>query len=43
VGAVCNFVVAIIVSRLTKETPQEVQDLVEHVRMPSGAGDAQSH
>ncbi|WBA08485.1 sodium:solute symporter family protein [Salinivibrio kushneri] len=43
VGAVCNFAVAIIVSRLTKETPQEVQDLVEHVRMPSGAGDAQSH
>ena len=43
VGAVCNFVVAIIVSRMTKETPQEVQDLVEHVRMPSGAGDAQSH
>ncbi|MPS33476.1 MULTISPECIES: sodium:solute symporter family protein [Salinivibrio] len=43
VGAVCNFAVAIIVSRMTKETPQEVQDLVEHVRMPSGAGDAQSH
>jgi probable sodium:solute symporter, VC_2705 subfamily len=43
VGAVCNFVIAIIVSRMTKETPQEVQDLVEHVRMPSGAGDAQSH
>lgn len=43
VGAICNFVVAILVSRVTKETPQEVQDLVEHVRMPSGAGDAQSH
>ncbi|SIO25343.1 sodium:solute symporter family protein [Salinivibrio sp. ES.052] len=43
VGALCNFVVAVIVSRMTKETPQEVQDLVEHVRMPSGAGDAQSH
>ncbi|OOF20993.1 MULTISPECIES: sodium:solute symporter family protein [Salinivibrio] len=43
VGAICNFIVAIIVSRMTEETPQEVQDLVEHVRVPSGAGDAQSH
>lgn len=43
VGAVFNFAVAILVSRVTAETPQEVQDLVEHVRVPTGAGQAQSH
>ncbi|MFB9136508.1 cation acetate symporter [Vibrio sp. AK197] len=43
VGAVFNFIVAFLVSRVTAETPQEVKDLVEHVRVPAGAGEAQSH
>ncbi len=43
VGAVFNFIVAFAVSRVTAETPQEVKDLVEHVRVPAGAGTAQSH
>ncbi|MGF1698437.1 cation acetate symporter [Vibrio kyushuensis] len=43
IGAVCNFVVAFAVSKVTAETPQEVKDLVEHVRMPAGAGDAVDH
>jgi cation/acetate symporter len=43
IGAVFNFVVAFAVSKFTAETPQEVKDLVEHVRMPAGAGSAQSH
>ncbi len=43
VGAICNFIVAFAVSRVTAETPQEVKDLVEHVRVPAGAGTAQSH
>ncbi|WP_261816178.1 sodium:solute symporter family protein [Vibrio gallicus] len=43
IGAVFNFVVAYAVSKVTKETPQEVKDLVEHVRVPVGAGSAQSH
>ncbi|OBT16438.1 cation acetate symporter [Vibrio sp. UCD-FRSSP16_10] len=43
IGAVFNFVVAFAVSRVTKETPQEVKDLVEHVRVPAGAGAAQDH
>lgn len=43
VGAVFNFAVAYGVSRVTAETPQEVKDLVEHVRVPVGAGDAVDH
>ena len=43
IGAVVNFVVAFLVSKVTAEPPQEVQDLVENIRMPAGAGDAQSH
>ncbi len=43
VGAIFNFIVAFAVSKVTAETPQEVKDLVEHVRIPSGAGEAHSH
>ncbi|MCG7490694.1 cation acetate symporter [Vibrio sp. Of14-4] len=43
IGAVFNFVVAFLVSRVTAETPQEVKDLVEHVRVPTGAGQAVDH
>nr|WP_086938090.1 sodium:solute symporter family protein [Thaumasiovibrio occultus] len=43
VGAVFNFAIAYAVSRVTAETPQEVKDLVEHVRVPAGAGQAQDH
>ena len=34
VGAIVNFVVAYIVSKVTKETPKEVQDLVDDIRLP---------
>ncbi|MBM3701140.1 MAG: cation acetate symporter [Actinobacteria bacterium] len=37
VGAVCNFIVAIIVSRFTKSPPLEVQQLVKAVRIPRGS------
>ncbi|WP_159657073.1 sodium:solute symporter family protein [Vibrio atypicus] len=43
IGAMFNFIVAFAVSRVTEETPQEVKDLVEHVRVPAGAGDAVDH
>jgi cation/acetate symporter len=43
IGAVFNFVVAFLVSKVTAETPQEVKDLVEHVRVPAGAGGAVDH
>lgn len=43
VGAVINVLVALIVSKFTKEVPQEVQDLVEQIRFPKGAGEATHH
>jgi len=35
-----NFVVAMVVSRLTPAPPIEVQEIVEDIRIPSGAGEA---
>jgi len=43
IGMALNFVVALIVDRVTKEPPQHVQDLVESIRYPRGAGAARSH
>ena len=40
IGAMLNFATAIAVSRVTAEPPQEIQDLVESVRVPRGAGAA---
>jgi cation/acetate symporter len=38
VAMVVNFAVAFIVKQFTPEPPQDVQDIVEHIRIPSGAG-----
>ncbi|MGP0173976.1 sodium:solute symporter family protein [Pseudomonas sp. NCHU5208] len=43
VGALINFAVAFAVSRVTAAPPQEIQDLVESVRTPKGAGAALGH
>lgn len=43
IGAVVNFTVAFAVSRMTQEPPQEVQDLVEHIRVPTGVSEAHDH
>ena len=43
VGAIVNFVVAFAVSGFTKEVPDSVQELVESIRVPAGAGAAQDH
>ncbi|MEE4345599.1 MAG: sodium:solute symporter family protein [Paracoccaceae bacterium] len=43
VGAILNFGTAYIVSSLTKEPPREIQDLVESIRVPKGAGAATGH
>ncbi|MEM9319361.1 MAG: sodium:solute symporter family protein [Pseudomonadota bacterium] len=43
IGALFNFVVAYLVSNATEEPPQEIQDLVESVRIPRGAGAAVDH
>jgi cation/acetate symporter len=43
VGALVNFIVALVVCKLTAEPPKHVQDLVDFIRAPHGAGDATSH
>jgi len=43
VGALVNFAVAFGVSKVTAEPPVEIQELVESVRYPRGAGSAQDH
>jgi cation/acetate symporter len=43
VGALINFAVAYAVSMVTVAPPKEIQDLVESVRTPKGAGAALSH
>ena len=34
-GALVNFVIAYVVSKMTKETPKEVQELVDDIRLPN--------
>lgn len=42
-GMVVNFVVSLVVMRFTAPVPKEVQDLVEDIRIPKGAGNAHAH
>ena len=43
VGMVLNFLTATVVGRLTAAPPASVQKLVDHIRIPSGAGAAHAH
>ncbi len=43
IGAIINFTVAFVVSNATEEPPVEIQELVESVRYPKGAGAAVDH
>ena len=43
VGAVVNFSVAYVVSKMTPEPPDHIQHMVEDIRVPAGAGSAHSH
>ncbi|MDP5094161.1 MAG: cation acetate symporter [Polaribacter sp.] len=38
-----NVVISFVVSRVTKAPPKEVVEIVENIRIPSGAGEASSH
>jgi len=42
-GMFVNFVVAIIVCKITTPLPESVVDMVESIRFPKGAGEAQDH
>jgi cation/acetate symporter len=43
VGAIVNFIVAYAVSSATEAPPQRIQELVDSVRVPRGAGAATAH
>jgi len=43
VGAIVNFVVAYAVSKMSAEAPAEIQQMVESIRTPRGAGAAVGH
>lgn len=43
IGALLNVLTAYVVSSMTKAPPQDVQDLIQSIRVPKGAGAAQSH
>ncbi|APZ45457.1 cation acetate symporter [Polaribacter reichenbachii] len=40
VAMLINFIISIIVSKFTTKPSEEVQEIVENIRIPSGAGDA---
>jgi cation/acetate symporter len=40
VGMIINFIVTIVISSFTPPPPKEVQDMIEEIRIPSGAGEA---
>ena len=43
VAMLINFIVSLVVCHLTSPPPQDVQDIVENIRIPSGAGEATGH
>ena len=43
VGMFINFIIAYVVSSRTPPPPEEVQEMVENIRIPSGAGKASDH
>lgn len=43
VGMLLNMIVTFVVSRATPEPPETIQQLVEDIRIPRGAGEAQGH
>ena len=43
IGALVNFAVAIMVSKMTSPPPDHIQHLVEDIRVPKGAGAATDH
>ncbi|GGZ80510.1 cation acetate symporter [Algibacter mikhailovii] len=40
IAMMLNFIVSIIIMKFTPEPPEDVQDIVENIRIPSGAGQA---
>lgn len=43
VAMIVNVIVSVVVSRMTAPPPADVQEIVENIRIPSGAGEASHH
>ncbi len=43
IAMIVNIIISVTVSRLTPAPPKEVQEIVENIRIPSGAGEAHAH
>lgn len=43
IAMIANFIVAISILQFTPEPPEDVQEIVENIRIPSGAGEATGH
>jgi len=43
IGTILHLIVALVVSRMTPEPPQHIQDLVESIRLPNNVGEAHDH
>ncbi|MFH6605007.1 sodium:solute symporter family protein [Maribacter algicola] len=43
VAMLINFIVSIVIMQFTPPPPEEVQEIVEDIRIPSGAGEASDH
>ena len=43
IAMLLNFIVSIVVMKFTEAPPQKVQNMVERIRIPSGAGSASKH
>ncbi len=43
IAMIVNVIVSVVVSRMTPPPPADVQEIVENIRIPSGAGEASSH
>ncbi|MEZ5681671.1 MAG: sodium:solute symporter family protein [Erythrobacter sp.] len=43
IGMILNFIVAIVVAKMTSAPPAEIDSLVESIRVPRGAGGAHAH
>jgi len=43
IAMIVNVIVSVVVSRMTPAPPQHVQEIVEHIRIPSDAGEATHH
>ncbi len=43
IAMIINLIISIVVSRMTSPPPEDVQEIVEDIRIPRGAGDAQVH